>query len=299
MSEKKYYWLKLKADFFDEKYIRALRRLPQGDSLVIVYLKMQLKSLKTEGLLQYEHILPDAISELALLLDEDETIVQLAVNALIKFGVVERWENGDLYFVAMQQLIGSETSVAARVRKHRELKDSKTKALQCNTLVTNCNTDIDIDKELEIELEQDIENREDKKWDNGGTMSRQNENEQKSKIIIEIVDYLNAICGTSYKASTDKTRKLINARLNEGFTVDDFKTVIHKKSREWLNTDYAKYLRPETLFGTKFESYLNALNSHNNLNGNKGKTDTMDMLESLYYKYEEEENETNSDKYKT
>lgn len=115
--------------------------------------------------------------------------------------------------------------------------------------------------------------------------------------IHEIVDYLNTVCGTSYKASTDKTRKLINARLNEGFTVDDFKTVIHKKSREWLNTDYAKYLRPETLFGTKFESYLNALNSHNNLNGNKGKTDTMDMLESLYYKYEEEENETNSNKY--
>lgn len=150
MAEKRYYWLKLKADFFDEKYIRALRRLPQGDSLVIVYLKMQLKSLKTEGLLQYEHILPDAISELALLLDEDETLVQLAVNALIKFGVVERWDNGDLYFTAMQQLIGSETSVAARVRKHRALQN-KDKALQCNANVTKCNTEIDIDIEKDIE----------------------------------------------------------------------------------------------------------------------------------------------------
>lgn len=154
MAEKRYYWLKLKADFFDEKYIRALRRLPQGDSLVIVYLKMQLKSLKTEGLLQYEHILPDAISELALLLDEDETLVQLAVNALIKFGVIERWDNGDLYFTAMQQLIGSETSVAARVRKHRAMKNTE-KALPCNANVTKCNTDIDIDKEIEKDLDKE------------------------------------------------------------------------------------------------------------------------------------------------
>lgn len=154
MAEKRYYWLKLKADFFDEKYIRALRRLPQGDSLVIVYLKMQLKSLKTEGLLQYEHILPDAISELALLLDEDEPLVQLTVNALIKFGVIERWDNGDLYLTAMQQLIGSETSVAARVRKHRAMKNTE-KALLCNTNVTKCNTDIDIDKEIEKDLDKE------------------------------------------------------------------------------------------------------------------------------------------------
>lgn len=117
-----------------------------------------------------------------------------------------------------------------------------------------------------------------------------NTNKETVNIYIhEIVDYLNTVCGTSYKASTDKTRKLINARLNEGFTVDDFKTIIDKKSREWLNTDYAKYLRPETLFGTKFESYLNALSTR----GQAGhKADTMDMLKELYHKYEEEENET-------
>lgn len=117
-----------------------------------------------------------------------------------------------------------------------------------------------------------------------------NTNKETVNIYIhEIVDYLNTVCGTSYKASTDKTRKLINARLNEGFTVDDFKTVIDKKSKEWLGTDYAKYLRPETLFGTKFESYLNALSTR----GQAGhKADTMDMLKELYHKYEEEENET-------
>ena len=72
-----------------------------------------------------------------------------------------------------------------------------------------------------------------------------------------IIDYLNMVCGTNYKSSTPKTRKQIKARMSEGFSEKDFYTVIDKKSKEWFGTDMEKYLRPETLFGTKFESYLN------------------------------------------
>ena len=75
----------------------------------------------------------------------------------------------------------------------------------------------------------------------------------------EIVDHLNQRAGTHYKPTSASTRKLIKARLKEGFTVDEFKLVIDKKCAEWLNNrDMAQYLRPETLFGNKFESYLNA-----------------------------------------
>lgn len=75
----------------------------------------------------------------------------------------------------------------------------------------------------------------------------------------EIVDHLNKRADTHYRATTANTRKLIKARLKEGFTVDEFKLVIDKKCAEWLNNrDMARYLRPETLFGNKFESYLNA-----------------------------------------
>lgn len=75
----------------------------------------------------------------------------------------------------------------------------------------------------------------------------------------EIVDYLNRRAGTHYKATTANTRKLIKARLKEGFTVEEIKLVIDKKCADWLNNrDMAQYLRPETLFGPKFESYLNA-----------------------------------------
>ena len=78
-----------------------------------------------------------------------------------------------------------------------------------------------------------------------------------NKYIVEILDHLNARTGQHYKPTTSKTKSLINARLKEGFSVDDFKTVIDKMCVEWMNTDMQKYLRPETLFGTKFESYLN------------------------------------------
>ena len=104
-------------------------------------------------------------------------------------------------------------------------------------------------------------------FDNNSTTTRQhfdtNKNVKKVKndknniYIAEIVDYLNEITGSSYKASTKKTRACIQARLNEGFTVDDFKVVIWRKTKEWKGTDYEKFLRPETLFGNKFEGYLN------------------------------------------
>ena len=73
----------------------------------------------------------------------------------------------------------------------------------------------------------------------------------------EVIDRLNKLAGTSYRASSNGTRSKIQARLNEGYTLNDFMTVIENKVRDWKNTDMAKYLRPETLFGNKFEGYLN------------------------------------------
>lgn len=74
----------------------------------------------------------------------------------------------------------------------------------------------------------------------------------------QIVDFLNRKAGTAYKSDSKTTMRLIKARLNEGFTADDFFTVIEKKCRKWVNNPkMAQYLRPQTLFGTKFEGYLN------------------------------------------
>ena len=79
-----------------------------------------------------------------------------------------------------------------------------------------------------------------------------------TEIYKDIVEYLNKKAKTQYRDTTPKTRTCINARMNEGFTVEDFKKVIDNKVADWLGTDMERFLRPETLFGTKFEGYLNA-----------------------------------------
>ena len=84
----------------------------------------------------------------------------------------------------------------------------------------------------------------------------------KHSIYNNIVQYLNKKAKTKYTTSSNKTIQLIKARMNEGFTEDDFKQVIDNKCNDWLNNDkMRKYLRPVTLFGTKFESYLNEKSS--------------------------------------
>lgn len=79
-----------------------------------------------------------------------------------------------------------------------------------------------------------------------------------TKIYISVIEHLNKKAGTNYRASSKATQGHINARLAEGYTVEDFFKVIDKKCTEWRGTEMEKYLRPETLFGSKFENYLNA-----------------------------------------
>lgn len=84
------------------------------------------------------------------------------------------------------------------------------------------------------------------------------EEEQNKKIYISIIDYLNRKTSKNFKLSSQKTKTRIKARLSEGYSLDDFKKVIDVKTSQWKNDKtMCKYLRPETLFGTKFEGYLN------------------------------------------
>lgn len=102
--------------------------------------------------------------------------------------------------------------------------------------------------------------------------------------ITEIVDYLNEKANTSFRPSAEYAKTHIRARLREGFTVDDFKAVIDGRVKAWANDPkMSEYLRPQTLFGTKFESYLNASKA-------KPKTDEeeWDELFEEYARYERE-----------
>ena len=87
---------------------------------------------------------------------------------------------------------------------------------------------------------------------------KNNNNDNKENIYAPVIEYLNKQTGAKYKSTTITTQGKIKARQNEGFTLKDFKYVIDVKTSQWLKDKKMKaYLRPETLFGTKFESYLN------------------------------------------
>lgn len=99
-----------------------------------------------------------------------------------------------------------------------------------------------------------------------------------SNIYKDIINYLNLKNNSNYKYTTKTTKEKIKARLNDGFTLEDFKIVIDKKVEEWIGTDMEKYLRPETLFGTKFESYLNQ-----KIKMKKSSNPFMDKLREINY----------------
>lgn len=99
--------------------------------------------------------------------------------------------------------------------------------------------------------------------DTDNDTEHENDNEKIKEIYPcgDVVDYLNQKLGTRYRASTKDIRKHIIARFRDGATLEDFKTVIDKKTAEWQGTEWAKFLRPRTLFGPKFETYLNQLDA--------------------------------------
>ena len=94
-----------------------------------------------------------------------------------------------------------------------------------------------------------------------------------------IVDYLNLKSDKHFRASTKSTRKGISRRLNEGYTVNDFKQVIDLKAKEWKGTKWEKYLSPDTLFNpTKFEKYINEIPNNEPKEEYKGKAMSLDDI---------------------
>lgn len=154
---KRYYWLKLKEDFFDKKLIKKLRSIAGGDTYTIIYLKMQLKSIKNEGILKYEGIENSFEEELALDIDEDLENVKVTLAFLQKHNMILQLSEEDFILKETLECIGSETDSAERVRKHRENKKlAEQKMLQSNALVTTCNTEKDIDIDIEDGLDNKI-----------------------------------------------------------------------------------------------------------------------------------------------
>lgn len=161
---RRYYWIKLKEDFFTDKRIKRLRKLSGGDTYTIIYLKLLLLSLKDDGKLFYDEVETSFIKELALTIDEGEDDIGVTLNYLFQQGLLKViTENEEYFLTEIPTLIGSETASTRRSRRSREVKNEQ-KVLQCNTNATpcnilqqNCNGEIEKDIELEKEKEGEIE----------------------------------------------------------------------------------------------------------------------------------------------
>jgi uncharacterized phage protein (TIGR02220 family) len=108
------------------------------------------------------------------------------------------------------------------------------------------------------------------------TRKKAQESSYPNEVYETIIDYLNQQTGKNYKNNSVINRKFITSRLNDGFTVDDFKRVIEVKSINWLGGKMEQFLRPETLFSNKFEAYLNE-----NINSNLPKSNLKNTYDQV------------------
>lgn len=167
-NEKRYYWLKFREDFFSSMRIKKLRKMAGGDTYIIIYLKMQLKALKTDGVLQYKGVEQDFAEELALDIDEESDDVRVVLSFLLTYGMCECSDNIHYFLPFVAENTGSETAGTQRWRdwKNRKdalkettlLNDNEQKALESNTSPTLCQQNANVEKEIEKEIEIDIDN---------------------------------------------------------------------------------------------------------------------------------------------
>ena len=257
-NNKKYFYMRLRENFFDSDEMRILENLPDGYLYSNILLKMYLRSLKGEGRLMFNDLIPYNAQMLATLTGHKIGVVEKALEIFQQLGIVEILDNGTIYMLNIQNFIGKSSTEADRKREY-DRRISEEKRFSCGNvgdlpekcteksprkvreISEKCTTELDIEKDI------DIENKD---------IVRQNPTAPPHK---EIIDYLNEKTHSHYKHTTKATQRIINGRISEGFTVEDFKKVIDTKADQWLNDKkMSAYLRPETLFAAShFESYLN------------------------------------------
>ncbi|MED0902472.1 phage replisome organizer N-terminal domain-containing protein [Bacillus nitratireducens] len=253
MSEVKVKWIKLSTTMFEDEKIRLIESMPEADTLLIIWIKLLAQAGKTNasGYIFLNENIPYTEDMLATLFNRSLNTVRMALSVFQKFGMIDIDENHYINVINwgkhqnLDRLEKIKEDTRKRVAAHRERKKQQT--LGCNV---TCNDGVtDIDKDLDKDLDKDIkkEYSPEKSQDNAQSIPYQ-----------DIVDYLNMKANTNYKHTSKKTQDLIKARWKEGFGLTHFQQVIDIKTSQWIdNREMSGYLRPITLFGTKFESYLN------------------------------------------
>lgn len=223
-ANKRYYWLKLPKGFFGQKEIKRLRKIAGGDTYTIIYLKMLLKSLSSNGVLYFDGVEDDFMAELALDIDEEEENVAITVQYLTKQNILVPLSEEEFLLTTCAEMVGSETNKAALMRQSRLRKKQLLEAQNSNNVthmlpdVTERYTEI----EKEIEIETDIEKEEEPEGNKAPP--------EVKKIDYQLIaDMYNDICISfpRVQSLSEKRKKAIKARLKQ-YTVEDFKTLFTK-----------------------------------------------------------------------
>lgn len=218
MADKRFYWLKLKEDFFSSKEIKKLRKMSDGDTYVIIYLKMQLHSLKDNGKLYFEGIDDDFASEIALEIDEDVEKVKTTISFLEHCNLIESVSSDEYFLPTIPDVTGSETKWAEYKRKSKSLENGKGKLENIQSISNKTLEKLPLEKEKEKDIDIDIERRE-------------RDREKRETIDYQrIVDMYNDTCVSfpHLKVLSENRKKTIKARLNSGYTYEDFQNLFTK-----------------------------------------------------------------------
>lgn len=224
MSTKKYFWLKLKENFFQDKAIKKLRKIAGGDTYTVIYLKLMLLGLKDGGKLFFDGVENSFHEELALEIDEDPENVRFTLVFLEKTGLLEEVTESELFLTRMPEMIGSETDKAELMRRKRAQNRVQSGNNVTGVLpgVTLCYTEIEKEKDKEIDIERDREKEE--------TAAEPPAPPRPSAPYETIKDFYNQVCTSFPKctAMSDSRKKAIKARFTSGYTLEDFKRLFIK-----------------------------------------------------------------------
>lgn len=247
-------WIKITTDIFDDEKILMIESMPSADSIIVIWFKLLTFAGKqnNDGVFLMSNRIAYTDEMLASIFRRDVNTVRLALKAFEQFGMIEIVDN----VITIPNWGKHQSLDAYEKKKQRDRERIARKRAEQKALIAmspDASPDRSPDKSPDVAFSEEEKER---------------ERDKEKELYISIVSYLNERLGTSYKPTTAKTQSAIRARLSEGFTLDDFRTVIDKKSTEWIGTEYEKYLRPETLFGTKFEGYLNAKVSKRQIGAN-------------------------------
>ena len=235
-------WIKVCTDIFDDEKILMIESLPSADTIIVIWFKLLTFAGKqnNDGVFIMNNRIAYTDEMLATIFRRDVNVVRLALKTFEQFGMIEIIDD----VVTIPNWNKHQTLDAYEKKKERDRIYQQERRAKQRLLVEKSS---DTSSDCQQTPSSDVAVSEEDK-----------EKDIDKDIYINIISYLNQKAGTNYKPSSKKTKTCIHARLSEGFTLDDFKTVIDKKCAEWIGTDFETYLRPETLFGTKFEGYLNA-----------------------------------------